>query len=114
MTRLALLAAVLAGAIANQAAAECEKPTAATVPDGSTATLEEMLEAQTAVRTYLAEMEQFLACLNEEIDTQPEDTPQATAAAMIERYNASVTEMETVAAEFNAQRIAYQQANPAE
>lgn len=111
MNRL-FLSLMLAAAAATQAAAECTPPAEVEIPDGRTATLEQMLEAQTAVRAYLADMEVFLACINEEVEAQPEDTPQEVAAALIERHNAAVTEMETVAARFNEQRIAYQEAHP--
>jgi hypothetical protein len=112
MSRLTLLSAILAGLIAAQASAECERPEMVRVPDGRTSTLEQMLETQAAVRSYLAEMEAFLACLNEEIDSKPEDTPQEVTAALIDRHNAGVTEMEAIAAKWNEERVAYQQANP--
>lgn len=112
MNRLSVLAAVLAAAASASAAAECIQPQAVVIPDGSTSTLEQMLEAQTAVRTYLVEMEEYLACLNNEIEAQPEDSPQEITVALIDRHNAAVTEMESIAARFNEQRVAYQQANP--
>ena len=114
MSRLTFLSALLASAVTAQAAAQCVQPGMVVVPDGRSATLEEMLEAQTAVRTFLADMEEFLTCINEEIDAQPDETPQEVRAALIERHNAGVTEMETVAARFNEQRIAYQQAHPSQ
>lgn len=114
MSRLTILSALLASACAAQAGAQCVQPETVAIPDGRTSTLEQMLEAQTAVRTFLADMEEFLACINDEIDAQTEETPQEVRAALIERHNAAVTEMETVAAQFNEQRIAYQQAHPAQ
>lgn len=112
MHRSIFLTAVLAVLITAQASAECDRPDMIQVPDGRSSTLEQMLETQGAVRSYLAEMEEFLACLNEEIDAQPEDTPQEVATGRIDRYNAAVTEMEAVAAKWNEERVAYQQANP--
>ena len=111
MNRL-ILSTILAVAAATQAAAQCAQPETVTIPDGRSATLDQMLQAQTAVRTYLADMEAFLACLNEEIEAQPEDTPQEVTTALIDRHNAAVTDMESVAARFNEQRIAYQEAHP--
>lgn len=94
--------------------AQCDSPTMVSVPDGATATLDEMLAAQTAVRNYMSEMEEFLACINEQIEAQDEETPEEVRAMMVERHNSAVTEMENVAAAFNAQRIAYQEANPSD
>ncbi len=105
-------AAVLAASlIALPAFAQCDSPAIVEVPDGATSTLDQMLEAQTAVREYLAAMEEYLACLNTEIDAQTEETPDEIRALMVERYNNGITEMETVAATFNEQRVAYQEAN---
>lgn len=115
MSRLALLlSTIVAATLATQASAECTKPQAVDVPDGKTASLDQMLEAQSAVRGYLADMEEFLACVNDEIEAQPEETPQEVTTALIDRHNAAVTEMESVAARFNEQRVAYQQANASE
>ena len=113
MNRLAFLGAIIASTLAFKAAAECTRPEPVPIPDGSVATLEEMLEAQTAVREYIAKMEEFLACINEEIDAQGDETPQEITAAMIDRHNNAVTEMEMMAAQFNEQRVAYQQAHAA-
>lgn len=113
MNRSTLLSALVAAIITTQAAAECIRPAVAEIPDGRSATFDQMLAAQTAVRTYLADMEQFLVCINDEIDAQPEDSPQEITTALIDRHNSAVSEMETVAARFNEQRAAYQEANPA-
>lgn len=105
--------AVLAASLFTLTAfAECETPSMVDVPDGASASLDQMLAAQSAVRDFLAKMEEYLSCVNDEIDAQPEDTPEEIRALMVERYNNGVTEMETVAARFNEQRIAYQNANP--
>ena len=95
-------------------AQQCENPAVVDIPDGATATLDAMLEAQTGVRTYLEDMEVYLACLNEEIEAQDDDTPEEISSLMIDRYNNGVTEMETVAETFNDQRVAYQEANASE
>jgi hypothetical protein len=83
------------------------------VPDGATSTMEELLAAQANVKTYMAEMEVYLACLNEELETAGEDAPAEFKSLMVNRHNSGVTEMETVAAAFNEQVQAYRAANPA-
>jgi hypothetical protein len=104
--------ALAVGALACAPAfAQCDSPQVVEIPDGATSTLEQMLAAQSAVKTYLEEMNAYLDCLNGEIDALDEETPEETRGLMIERYNNGVTEMETVAANFNTQRVAYQEAN---
>jgi hypothetical protein len=73
----------------------------------------ELLTAQANVKTYMAEMEVYLACLNEELETAGEDAPAEFKSLMVNRHNSGVTEMETVAAAFNEQVQAYRAANPA-
>lgn len=84
-----------------------------TVPDGATATMEELLAAQANVKTYMAEMEVYLACLNDELEGTDEDATGEIKSLMVTRYNSAVSEMETVAAAFNEQVQAYRTAHPA-
>ena len=72
-----------------------------------------MLEAQSQVKTFLAAMETYLDCMNTDIEALPQDTPAPERAARIEQYNAGVVSMESVAAKFNEERVAYQEAHPA-
>lgn len=90
----------------------CDNPAMVTVPDGATATLDEMVAAQNGVREYMAAMEEYLACLNDELEAGGEDAPAEFQALMVSRHNSGVTEMETVAAAFNDQLKAYRAANP--
>jgi hypothetical protein len=94
------------------AASACENPTMVQIPDGATATMEQLLEAQTHVKTYMTAMEEYLACLNEEVAAAGEDAPAEFKAMMVTRHNAGVTEMESVAAAFNEEVKAFKEANP--
>ena len=107
-------AALFVGAAACGAAAAsaCDNPTMVAVPDGQTATMEQLLDAQGKVKTYMAAMEEYLACLNDELEAAGEDAPAEFKSLMVTRHNTAVTEMETVAAEFNEQVQAYKAANP--
>ena len=109
---IAVAALLAAGPGLTQA--PCERPTPVTIPDGATASLEDMLEAQSGVREFLESMEGYLACMNGVIESATEETAPETRNAWIEDYNGAVGEMETVAARFNEERIAYQQANPSQ
>ena len=53
-------------------AAACEAPSPVTMPDGATSTREQMLAAQAQVRAYQASMNEFVACLDSEVDAQGE------------------------------------------
>ncbi|MFO0447426.1 MAG: hypothetical protein ACK52I_01840, partial [Pseudomonadota bacterium] len=104
----ALSAGVL---LALPAAANCVYPRAPeSMPDGNTATMEEMVEGQKAVRAYVAEMEAFLKCLEGSVP-KPADPAALTEEQKKEqerletiraqRHNAAVGEMEAVAERFN-------------
>lgn len=92
----------------------CENPSMVTVPDGATSTMDQLLAAQTDVKTYMAAMEEYLACLNDELEAAGEDAPAEFKSLMVTRHNSAVTEMEAVAAQFNQQVQAYKAANPEE
>jgi hypothetical protein len=111
MKRITVLCVALAGGYAMSSSA-CDIPTMIDIPDGATATKETLLTAQTDVKSYLAAMEEYLACLNDEIDTAGDGAAEEFKALMVTRYNNGVTEMETVANEFNEQIKAFKAANP--
>ncbi len=91
----------------------CENPTAVSIPDGKTSTMQQMLAAQAEVKAYQAAMTEFLACIDSELDAQGEQAPEEYKSLMVSRHNAAVAEMEGVAASFNDQIKAYRAANPA-
>lgn len=94
------------------AALACETPTMVDVPDGATATTEQMVRAREQVSEYVAAMDEYLACVDEEIQVAGDDAPEEFKVLMIQRYNAAVSEMETVAEAFNEQLRAFRAANP--
>ena len=44
----------------------CEYPERPTLPDGSTASKEQMIAAQTSVKAFLAAVDEYLTCIEEE------------------------------------------------
>lgn len=92
----------------------CDYPPLVTIPDGESATMDELLAAQTSVREYMTAMEAYLACVNEEREAAGDDAPEEYNAIMISRHNYAVSEMEAVAESFNSQVQAYREANPEE
>lgn len=105
--------ALMASGFAATASADCETPKLEiAMPDGKTATREQMIEAQGKVRAYQASMDEYLACLERETTAQGDDAPAEFKALMVERHNAAVTEMQNVATAFNDQIKAFRAANP--
>lgn len=93
----------VAGALA------CETPTVVDIPDGQTATTEQMVLARQQVTDYVAAMDEYLACVNEEMEAAGENAPEEFKALMVQRYNAAISEMEMVAAAFNEQLGAFRE-----
>lgn len=96
--------------LATQAHAACEYPARAKIANGSTATKEEMLESQREVKTYMAAMDVYLECIEEEEKQAREELEEPSQEELVQRteilnkkHNAAVEEMEIVAAEFNEQ-----------
>jgi hypothetical protein len=94
------------------AAAACEAPSPVAMPDGSKSTRDQMLAAQAQVKAYQASMNEFIACIDSELDAQGEKAPDEFKSLMVSRHNAAVAEMEGVAASFNDQLRAFRAANP--
>ena len=95
------------------AAAACENPTMVSIPDGKSSTLEQMVAAQTQVKAYMAAMQEFLSCVDNEASAKGENAPAEYKSLMVTRHNTAVGEMEAVAAAFNEQLKAYKATNPA-
>ncbi len=110
----AILAVFLLGGFT--AASACDYPHRADVPDGTTATKEEMLNGQRGIKAYMAAMEEYLSCIEakeQETVAGGSDLDESTRQQRIEmfnkKYNAAVEEMNVVAAEFNTQVRAYKE-----
>ncbi len=100
-------------AIATSAIA-CDYPARAKIVSGATATKDEMIASQKSVKTFMAEMEDYLACLEkEENDAKAELVePDAEAIQKLEemitkKHDAAVEEMNIIANRFNEEVRAY-------
>ena len=111
MNILRFLFALLALAGSTHAFAECETPPEVSVPAGGEATQDEMIAAQSGVREYMAQMDEYLTCLDVERQVAVEDAAGEDEESIIQMYNQmhndGVTLMEELAAEFNEQREAF-------
>jgi hypothetical protein len=103
---------IAAAICVSQASAECSQPEPASIPDGTKATSEEMVEAQTYVKQYIADMELYLVCLDEEEAALQQPPTEEQRQRHTQLHNSAVDSMESVAAKFNEQVRAYKQANP--
>jgi hypothetical protein len=115
MNRIIKTAASVALVFIAQGALACDYPQRADVPDGATATKDEMIAGQRGVKSYMASMEEYLACIEAEEaqavlelgDQIDEDARLQRAEMFNKKYNAAVEEMNLVAEEFNIQVRTY-------
>ncbi|WP_173012544.1 hypothetical protein [Niveispirillum sp. SYP-B3756] len=96
----ALAVTIASFMISGVAHAECTLNDPPTVPDGASAAESDMVAAQKAVKAYVAETQEFLACL--EFEGKGKSSGDWT-----KRYNDASARMEKLAADFNKQLRAY-------
>ena len=113
------LTLVFALGSAAHAQATCTYPRApAAIPDGNTASKEEMIAAKNEVGRYNTEMNAYLDCIKLEIDAATPKDPsklskdeKAKAAEqekiLTQKNNAAVDELQTIVGRFNDQLKAY-------
>ena len=111
LKRAAVAAALL---LLTPLAFACDYPKKAEIPNGAMASKDEMLAGQRAIKDYMAQMEAYLACIDQEekdqvadIGEQSEEEKSNREAAFNKKYNAAIEEMELVAARFNEEVRAY-------
>jgi uncharacterized alpha/beta hydrolase family protein len=109
---ISLLAAVLAA----PAFADCTAPTIAiTVPDGTQATMEQMVATQHAIRDSDAAVQQFADCLKAEQDAKiaaggdkmKDEEKVKISAQYVDRQNAVADQLQKIADQFNVAVRAY-------
>jgi hypothetical protein len=103
---------VAAGSMPVPALAACELPSAISIPDGASSTFEKMAAAQSDVKAYMAAMESYLACINEEFEVAGDDAPAEFKAALTDMHSSAVVELETLAAAFSRELQAFARAHP--
>ena len=79
----------------------CIRPEAPAIVDARSATMDEMVDNQTAVRSFMAQSEEHLECLAEVIDSP--DLVREERAYLTSVHNRVVDAMEAVAGDFNDQ-----------
>ena len=110
MNRLIKIALSISLVFAAGQAFACDYPERVLIPNGNTATKEEMIEGQRGVKQYVADMEIYLECIVEEekqarnaITELPPEAEQESEDMLNKKYNAAVDERERVAAQCNTE-----------
>ena len=116
----ALFAITAAVTLAGPVYADCSyPPPPAKLPDGNTATMEEMLAAKKAVTQYNNDINAYVACIKLEHETAVSTagdkiTPEQKAQMdkiETQKNNAAVDQLQSVAERFNEQVRIYKQKN---
>ena len=88
----------------------CEQPGEVQLPDGATASTDQMVSGQKAVKDYIAQGEAFLACMEELEKANGDTLTDEQKLANVELYNSVVDKMQMLAQSFNEQIKAYKAA----
>ena len=118
--KLLPLFAIFSLGAAGLAQADCTYPRAPDrMPDGTTASLDDMKAAKGQVDKYNKEMEAYLSCIKLEHDdavakgtSLSEDQKKQMALMYAQKNDAAVDELQAVAGRFNEQVRAYKQKHP--
>ena len=101
-------------------AEDCVAPEPPALPDGSSASYDDMIAGQGAVKAYQASNLEYMNCLDPQIAAAAEaaqadgasEEDVAKVKALEEAYNGAVSSEEELAGQFNAAIRAYKEANP--
>ena len=115
MKKLNLIACCSCSILFGTSVLACDYPKSPPVPNGSTASKEEMLAGQKEVKGYINKLEAYQDCLVAEEEAaratldnpQPEEL-QRREQLLNEKYNAAHDEMLKAAAAFNAELKEFQ------
>ena len=115
----ALLAIACAAALsAGTAHADCSYPAAPTgLPDGRTATLEEMVAGQKTVKDYDAAIKTYVDCIDKELEDNLAKAGDSLKPAQktemqkmeAQKHNAAIDQLQSVADRFNEQVKVFKQ-----
>jgi len=108
----ALLTVTILGALAAPAFADCPYPPAPSkIPDGATASMQDMLDGQKAVKEYDAAINTYLTCIDKELadniakggdQLKPEQKADMQKVEA-QKHNAAIDQEQSVADRFNEQ-----------
>ncbi len=106
---LAFWVLVSVGTISANLFAGCMEPAPVELPDGSQAPSQEMMAAQQAVKQYLADIELFLTCLDDEDENTTQALTEEQKKANVILYNSVVEKVKVIVQGFNTQLRIYKE-----
>lgn len=104
---VAMLLAGMAAQAGDMDISKCKFPASPDVPDGATATEEEMGQAGAKVREYVAGIQTSLQCLSEVEKSMGEEITKEQQAQLVTAYNSGVDHMNALAGKYNEQVRAF-------
>ena len=116
----ALFAITALAALAGPVYADCSyPPPPAKIPDGNTATMQEMLDGKNAVTQYNKDINAYVACIKLEHETAVTNAGDKLTPAQkadmekmeVQKNNAAVDQLQSVADRFNEQVKIYKAAH---
>ncbi len=114
MIRFINASSMIAAILFAPPALACDYPQRVSIPNGSSATKDEMVAGQKGVKQFMANMEQYLACIedkDEQNDASVEEPNLIVEAQreemLVKKHNAAVEDMEKIAAQFNEEVRSY-------
>ncbi len=81
---------------------KCTYPTQPTIPNGKSASEDELVTAQGKMKGYLADGDEFIACLHRVEDSWNEEEKEEKQSFVVMFHNRMVDDMEEVADLFNS------------
>ncbi|MGH8246242.1 MAG: hypothetical protein ACREUU_07395 [Gammaproteobacteria bacterium] len=89
------------GSVSGELAAKCAAPGRPEIPNGRTATEEEMLSAQKALKSYLADGDTYIGCVDALEQSLGEEPTDEQRSVVLIFHNRMVDEMQATADLFN-------------
>lgn len=80
----------------------CAYPDKPSIPDGRNSTEEEMIEAQQAMKAFIADGNEYIECLEKVEKSWGEDATEDDRALVVVLHNKAVDEMKSIADLFNS------------
>ena len=114
MNKITLTVAMFAMLAAARAHADCPVPDSAVlIPDGNTATRDEMIAAQKAIKTFDAAVKAYADCMQQEEDAKVAAGADKakTNAQYAKLTNAQVDKLQAIADKFNIELRAFKAKN---
>ncbi len=93
------------------AAVQCSRDPAPAIPDGTTASLDEMQSAQQVMKAYMESSNAYMKCLDKQGASAGFIETHEARTSRLANYNAAVDEQTSVAGKFNAAVRAFKARN---